>query len=334
MHHAHSAHHLRVARVSLRAVVRVPASTSNFGAGVDCIGAAVDRWLIASVIVHREPHATTTVQRGGTLAALDVAPDADWIAIGVNAACRAAGRVTPRALRIRTSSQIPVARGLGSSAAAIVAGATAATGILGFSLTDDELLDACAEVEGHRHTVAAAIFGGVQVAAPGTPRRATTLVVANGLSLAFAVPDLSVETRQARRASPVERSHVTLEQGMSFGDALVHGLTTGDAEVLRAALDENANAASRRMDIRGFDLVCSAARQAGAFGATLSGSGSSVVAVVPERHAAAVTEAMCAAWRQQSVSAEGFVNPSQVDGRSMVVHHDCEDVPASAGAAG
>jgi homoserine kinase len=292
----------------------------------------VDRWLTASVVVQREPHATTTVQRGGTLAKLDVAPEADWIAIGVNAACKAAGRVTPRALRIRTSSQIPVARGLGSSAAAIVAGATAATGILGFSLSDDELLDACAEVDGSRENVAAAIFGGVRLAAPGTAGGTTSLVVANGLSLAFAVPDFGVQAKQGRGAL---RGDGLRANTAGSGSALVHGLTTGDAESLRAALDEDAlEALRRRGPVRGFDVVCGAARGAGAFGATLSGSGSTVIAVVPERQARAVTDAMCAAWRETGVQAEGFVSSSQVDGRSMVVHHDCEDVPATAGAAG
>ena len=316
-------------------MVRVPGSTSNLGSGFDCVGAAVDRWLTASVVVQTEPHATTTVQRGGTLAKLDVTPDEDWIAVGVNAACKAAGRTPPRALRIRTTSQIPVARGLGSSAAAVVAGATAATGILGLPLTDEELLDACAEVEGHPDNVAAAIFGGVQLALPGTTRRAASLVVANGLSLAFAVPDFSVETKHARSVLPAEVSHATATRAAALGSALVYGLTTGDAETLRAALDEDVlHVPFRRALVAGFDLVCGAARDAGAFGATLSGSGSTVVAVVPERQAQAVADAMCAVWRARGVQAEGIVNPSQVDGRSMVVHNDCEDVPATAEAAG
>lgn len=316
-------------------MVRVPASTSNLGAGFDYIGVAVDRWLTASVVIQPEPEATTSVQRGGTLAQLDVTPDEDWIAVGVDAACKAAGRQTPRALRIRTSSQIPVARGLGSSAAAVVAGATAATGILGLSLTDEQLLDACAFVEGHADGVAAAIFGGVQVALPGTARRVATLVVAKGLSLAFAVPDFGVAPGHARSALPRDVSHATAARAVGFGSALVHGLSTGDGETLRAALDEDVlQVPFRRPFVRGFDLVCAAARQAGAFGATLSGSGPTVVAVVPEEQAHAVTEAMCEAWRQQGVQAAGFVNPSQVDGRSMVVRHDCEDVPATAGAAG
>ena len=79
---------------------------------------------------------------------------------------------------------------------------------------------------------------------------------------------------------------------------------------------------------------CAARRvTAGAFGATLSGSGSTLVAVAPERQAQGVAEAMRARWEQQGVQADTFVNPSQVDGRSLVVHLDCEDAPATAGAA-
>ena len=93
--------------------------------------------------------------------------------VGLRAACAAAGREAPRALRIRVSSNIPVARGLGSSAAAVVAGAVAATGILGFSLTDEQLLDACAEVEGHPDNVAAAIYGGCGAGRARERRRAS-----------------------------------------------------------------------------------------------------------------------------------------------------------------
>ncbi|HTL84944.1 MAG TPA: homoserine kinase, partial [Acidimicrobiia bacterium] len=185
-----------------RAVVRVPGSTANLGAGFDCIGAAVDRWLTASVVVQTEPHATTTVQRGGTLAKLDVTPDEDWIVVGLRAACKAANREAPRALRVRVSSNIPVARGLGSSAAAVVAGAVAATGICGFSLTDAQLLDVCAEVEGHPDNVAAAIHGGFVLVVPGSQARVVPLTVARGLTLVFAVPDFEVTTRDARAVLP------------------------------------------------------------------------------------------------------------------------------------
>jgi len=327
------ARHLRVAGVRRRAVVRVPASTANLGAGFDCVGAAVDRCLTASVVVQPEPGAGTTIQRGGTLAGLDVAADEDWVTVGFRAACAAAGRSAPSALRVRVSSNIPVARGLGSSAAAVVAGAVAAAGVVGFTLPDEQLLAACAEVEGHPDNVAAAIHGGAVLVVPGASARVVPLTVARGLTFVFAVPDFEVTTRDARAVLPRELPHRTAAQAAARGAALVHGLATGEADVLRVALDDVLHVPFRRGLIDGYDSVCGAAVAAGAFGATLSGSGSTLVAVAPERQAPAVAEAMRSAWEQHGVQADSFVNPSQVDGRSLTVHLDCEDAPATAGAA-
>ena len=325
------AHHLGVVRVRRRAVVRVPASTANLGAGFDCVGAAVDRWLTASVVLQPEPEQGTTIQRGGTLAGLDVTPEEDWVVVGVRAACEVAGKRAPRALRIRVSSNIPVARGLGSSAAAVVAGAVAATGVLGFTLTDEQLLEACARVEGHPDNVAAAIHGGAVLVVGAA--QVVPLTVARGLTLVFAVPDFEVTTRDARAVLPRELPHRTAAQAAARGAALVHGLATGEAEVLRVALDDVLHVPYRKSLIHGYDAVRGAAAAAGAFGATLSGSGSTLVAVAPERQAPAVAEAMRRAWEQHGVSADSFVNPSQVDGRNLVVHVDCEDAPVTAGAA-
>jgi homoserine kinase len=324
------AHHLGVVRVRRRAVVRVPASTANLGAGFDCVGAAVDRCLTASVVLQPEPEKGTTIQRGGTLAGLDVAPEADWVVVGLRAACEVAGRKAPSALRIRVSSNIPVARGLGSSAAAVVAGAVAATGVLGFTLTDEQLLETCARVEGHPDNVAAAIHGGAVLVVGSA--RVVPLTVARGLTLVFAVPDFEVTTREARAVLPRELPHRTASQAAARGAALVHGLATGEADVLRIALDDVLHVPFRRSLIDGFDHVCGAAVAAGAFGATLSGSGSTLVAVAPERQAPAVADAMRRAWEQQGVQADSFVNPSQVDGRNLTVHVDCEDIPATAAA--
>jgi len=89
----------------------------------------------------------------------------------------------------------------------------------------------------------------------------------------------------------------------------------------------------RRSLMLGYDEVCAAAAAAGALGATLSGSGSTLVAVAPERQAPAVAEAMRVTWLRHGVGADTFVNSAQVEGRNLVVHHDCEDAPATAGAA-
>jgi len=167
---------------------------------------------------------------------------------------------------------------------------------------------------------------------PGASARVVPLTVARGLTLVFAVPDFEVTTRAARAVLPKELPHRTAAQAAARGAALVHGLATGEADVLRVALDDVLHVPFRRLLIDGYDSVCSAAVGAGAFGATLSGSGSTLVAIAPERQAPAVADAMRGAWEQHGVQADSFVNPSQVDGRNLTVHVDCEDVPATAAA--
>jgi homoserine kinase len=146
------------------------------------------------------------------------------------------------------------------------------------------------------------------------------------------VPDFEVTTRDARAVLPRELTHRTATRAAALGAALVHGLATGDGDTLRVALDDVLHVPYRRTLMLGYDDVCGAAVAAGALGATLSGSGSTLAAVVPERQAPGVAEAMRTAWRQHGVQADVFVNPSQVDGRSLVVHLDCEDVPITAAA--
>jgi homoserine kinase len=102
--------------------------------------------------------------------------------------------------------------------------------------------------------------------------------------------------------------------------------------VVRAAQAVELDLPYRRALFDGLDAVCGAATAAGGFGATLSGSGSTLVAIAPERQAPAVAEAMRTAWQAHGVAADAFVNAAQVEGRHLVVHQDCEDVPAGAGA--
>src|SRR5256884_2146743 len=113
--------------------VRVAGSTSNLGAGFDCVGVAIGRWLRVTARAvpgggARKPTAPVAIERGGTLRALDTAPEADLLYRGFLAACRRARQEPPAGLALTAESDIPVARGLGSSAAATVAGGAAPLG--------------------------------------------------------------------------------------------------------------------------------------------------------------------------------------------------------------
>jgi homoserine kinase len=321
-------------RAAMRAsvTVRVAGSTSNLGAGFDCIGVAVGRWLRVEARVR--PGSSVAIERAGTLTALETPPEHDLLYRGFAAVCRHAGRDVPAGLALTADSDIPVARGLGSSAAATVAGAAAAAALLEFELDGGTLAELASELEGHPDNVAPAVFGGANLVLRERDGLVVTpLPIHPSLALVFAVPDFTVETKRARAALPATLPHADAVRAAGKSAALVHGLAHADPRLLAAGLDDVLHVPFRRSLIDGYDSVCSAAVGAGAFGATLSGSGSTLVAVAPERQAPAVAEAMRSTWEQHGVQADSFVNPSQVDGRSLTVHLDCEDAPATAAAA-
>jgi homoserine kinase len=288
--------------------VRVPGSTSNLGAGFDCVGVAVGRWLRVTARTSRETGGRPiAIERGGTLRALDMAPESDLLFRSFAAACRRAARDVPHGLTLAADSDIPVARGLGSSAAATVAGAAAAVALLELSLDRAALAELCSELEGHADNVAPAVFGGANLVLHGLDGLIVTpLPIHESLALVFAVPDFTVETKRARAALPATLPHSEAVRAAAKSAALVHGLAHADPRLLAAGLDDVLHVPFRRSLVPGYDDVTEAARQAGAYGATLSGSGPTVVAVATPAGAAVIGEAMVRAWRARGTAAQWF----------------------------
>lgn len=311
--------------MSRRVLVRVPASVSNLGAGFDCVGIAVDRWLTLSATLDPQaPDAPARVERAGTLVGLDVPVGEDRMVAGARAACALAGCRLPGGLTLRASSEIPVERGLGSSAAAAVAGAVAADALFQLGLGDHALAAAATAVEGHPDNVAPAIWGGAVLALRGAREDdglvATALRVAPSLALVLAVPDFRMETRAARAVLPASVPHATAARAAALGAALVQGLATADAPLLELALTADLlHLPYRRPLVRGYGEVVGAAVEAGAHAATLSGSGSSIVALVPLPAAPPVAAAMGAAWAGLGVTASCFVTEPSVRGYTLSV---------------
>jgi homoserine kinase len=310
----------------MRARVRVPCSTSNLGAGFDCVGIALDRWLDASVEVRVHGGPTWSIERAGTLAQLDGVPAADdYLAVGFRAACEAAGVEVPDGVAFAARSDIPVARGLGSSAASLVAGALLARTALGLPLTDADLVAVGAAVEGHPDNVSPIVLGGAVLAVPRARDGAVTryvfdaLAVHPSLGIALGVPDFETSTRAMRAALPPTLAHRDAVLAAGKAAALVRGLATGDPALLAHALDDVLHVPFRRALVRGYDAVVAAACAAGAFGATLSGSGSTILALGPRASMAAVADAMRVAWAEAGVVAEGSI--AQVAGGAAVVDH-------------
>jgi homoserine kinase len=296
------------------ASVRVPATSANLGAGFDCIGIAVGRWFSASVkaddtLTSDDP--AITISKGGTLASLDVKPAEDMLYAGFAAACSASDRIAPRRLNFSATSEIPVARGLGSSSAALVAGARLADQVLSLELGDRAIAELCSRIEGHPDNVAPAVFGGAILGIATDSRKErwsfAHLSVDPGIAFVFVIPPYPVDTAIARALLPPTIEHAIAVRAASNSAALVEGLRTGDRDLLEKALDDVLHVPYRRDLVPGLANLCDAACAAGAYGITLSGSGSTLVAIAPQASADRVADAVRNRWMSDGVVAESFV---------------------------
>jgi homoserine kinase len=215
--------------------VRVPCSTSNLGAGFDCLGLAFGRYLDAAFQPGDEP---LTVRRAGTLASLDVAASEDLLLTAFRDGFRRRGLAEP-AGRITVTSQIPIGRGLGSSAAAVVAGITLAASASGSALDRVQALAIAAGAEGHPDNAAPSLFGGlVAVAYAEHAPRALRLPLSDALAFVFAAPDATVSTQRARATLPSQVAHSAAVRNTARMAALLHGLAHADREALSAGFND------------------------------------------------------------------------------------------------
>jgi homoserine kinase len=248
-----------------RRLVRVPASSANLGPGYDVMAAAVDLPLELEV----EETGEFAVDTGG----LDVSADRDNLLVRAFESLHSAD-----GFRFKIDSQIPLARGLGSSAAAIVAGLAAADHLFELALSPEELLARAAEIEGHPDNVAAAIYGGFVVCSSedGTPT-AARFDPPGGLEAIAVIPGEEVATTAAREALPAEVPLADAVSNISAASTLVLGLQQSDLNLVSRGLHDRVHQPRRReLYPRSMELVESAA-ELGALGATISGAGPTVL---------------------------------------------------------
>jgi homoserine kinase len=205
-------------------------------------------------------------------------------------------------------SSIPLARGLGSSAAAIAAGVAAANAILGAPLDRRSLLRVAADVEGHPDNVAAALYGGMTVALPTDDGPiATRFAFPSAWRVCLLVPSEKLSTKEARAALSPTVSRADAVYNLSHAAALVAAILRADGALLSLAMNDRLHQAARSRLVPALDGVVDAARSAGAFGAALSGAGPAMLAFAPARLAARVVGAM-----EEAAEAEGTAGRGRV----------------------
>ncbi|MEX2535488.1 MAG: homoserine kinase [Trueperaceae bacterium] len=254
--------------------LRVPATSANLGPGFDALGLAVGLYL---EIEARPSDRDSFVYRGD--GQLPNRPD-NLLHKGFAAACRAAGR-EPFPVSFEVNNPIPLARGLGSSSAALVAGAAVADLMLGGALGRNGVFEVTVAIEGHPDNVAPAVYGGFTVSALDINDRYITraLKVPASWRLLFAVPEFELFTESARRLLPASYSRADAVRTASRAALWTLAVARDEPALLRTASLDVLHQPYRAPLMAGFDKCLADAFEAGAYAAYLSGSGPTIGAV-------------------------------------------------------
>jgi homoserine kinase len=264
-----------------RVVVEVPASSANLGAGYDCVGVALA--LTDRVEVEVRGWSDSEIELSVEGEGQDELPAdrQNRFVRGLEAALVAARGPLPDGVgwRVAMRNEIPLARGLGSSAAATVAGIVAGDTLAGEPLTVTDKLRLATEIEGHADNAAAAILGGfVVVARSDDGVEAIRFDAPRDLRAVLFIPDLRLPTDEMRRALPMT---VPLDDAVANLGAVamgVAGIASGRTDLLRRLTVDRLHEPYRAVVYPQLPHLISVAREAGALGACLSGAGSAIIA--------------------------------------------------------
>lgn len=291
--------------------IRVPATTANIGPGFDCLGAALTLYNQFKFTLRssQQPLKITATGAEADRVALD---DSNLV---YQAFCKLFAHVgqMPPAVQIDIAMEVPLARGLGSSATAIVGGLVGANVLAGLPLSQDEIMHLAIAVEGHPDNVVPALMGGCRLAASGVDRpwEICKLNWHSDLMQIVAIPNFELSTAEARRVLPADYNRADAIFNAAHLALLVRGLETANADWLKAALQDQIHQPYRQELIRGYEAVRSASLSAGAYGMVISGAGPTLLSLSHGAQAEAVQTAMEEAWRQEGVSVD--VKVLQID---------------------
>jgi homoserine kinase len=261
------------------ASVDVPASSANLGSGFDCFAAALSLKLRAE-LWHGDEAGILLNARGEGAPKEGDAPDDNLLIRGFREGLHASAAPGSGSWRLEVSSMIPTARGLGSSAAAIVAGVVLGAAVGRRTVDADALLELAARLEGHPDNVAAALYGGFTLAVPEGER--VTLrrfrVPEAWIPVAF-IPQAESRTSEMRAALPAEVPHPAAARQAGRAALLATAIMTSDAGLLRAAMADELHQPYRLPRLAGSEDLLELAYERGAAGACLSGAGPTVLAI-------------------------------------------------------
>jgi homoserine kinase len=307
--------------------ISVPATTANLGPGFDCLGAALT--------LHNHFTFSLTTNDASPITITAVGEEADRVQTDTtNLAYQSFLQLYQTiqqpvpAVQIDIQLGVPLARGLGSSATAIVAGLVGANVLTGSLLTPEEVMQQAIAMEGHPDNVVPALLGGCRLAATNLDGGWEICEIPwhTDVAAVVAIPNFELSTAEARRVLPDRYSRADAIFNAAHLGLLVRGLETGEASWLRAALQDRIHQPYRYSLVAGYKSVQTAALEAGAYGLVISGAGPTLLALTAIAQAATVRAAIATAWASEGITAT--VQVLHIDHQGAAVSSESDTISA------
>lgn len=253
--------------------VRVPATSANIGPGFDTLGLALDlynTYIFEEIPLGLEIRGCEEKYKNiNNLVYTSMIKTFDHIGYKF------------KGIRIHMDSNIPVSRGLGSSAACILGGVMGANELAGGPLSKEEILKIATDIEGHPDNIAPALFGGLIVSVMEDNQVLYNPVdVAKGIKFVLLIPDFILSTSEARGVLPSEVSYKDAVYNVSRVSLLLSALSNGRFDLLKYATKDSLHQPYRGNLIPHFDEIIKTCDELGALGVYLSGAGPTIMAII------------------------------------------------------
>jgi homoserine kinase len=297
--------------------VTVPATTANLGPGFDCLGAALSLYNhFTFQSLDAAPETLRIHVKGSAATALTTAKDnllyQSFSKLYHHIQCEIP------AIAIEIDMGVPLARGLGSSATAIVGGLVGANQLAGQPLSTDEIMEMAIAIEGHPDNVVPALLGNCLLSVGEAGNwQICNIPWHESIIPVLAIPNFELSTAAARSVLPTTYPRADAIFNAAHLGLLLRALETGNRNWLKAALQDRIHQPYRWSLISGYDRVYEAALSAGAHGLVISGAGPTMLALASPDACDRVVDAIQTAWRQANIQAQ--VMPLAIDSQGAKV---------------
>lgn len=301
-------------------VVKVPGTSANCGPGFDCLGLAVTIYNELELTLLEENKLVIESKGEGSESIPTDEKNIVWKSAKM--ILERSGQADKfKGAIIKMDNKIPMSRGLGSSAAAIVAGLFAANEIVGNKFTKQDILKFATEIEGHPDNVAPAIFGGFTVSVVENGQVQTfSFLPKIKLKLIVAVPNFQLSTRTARQVLPKTVPMKDAIFNISRASMLVAALLNGKEKFLSYAFDDALHQPYRKNLVPGMNEVFESAKKSGALGVALSGAGPCLIAfsAANKKIENDIATEMVQTFKKNNVSADALILDLETHGAFVV----------------